>query len=78
MEMSFIPPRSLSSNSTPLVSLPLYTAADVINPSSRSDRVYIAAAICLPILLSFVSLRAYAKLRILRARTWDDCMLTSL
>lgn len=41
---------------------------------SRSHQAYIVAGICLPLVLIFVSLRIYAKLCILRSRTWDDCM----
>ena len=47
---------------------------DSANVEPRSHQAYIVAGICLPLVLIFVSLRLYAKLCILRSRTWDDCM----
>ena len=43
------------------------------HPEDRAYQVYTAAAVCLPIILVFASLRLYAKVFLIRSRTRDDC-----
>lgn len=61
--------------SYPLGQPPEGVLPDPKNRQSRGDEVYITAGICLSLILFFAGLRLYAKLKILRARTKDDCKL---
>lgn len=68
-----------SMGSSETTAFPAGAADQAITPSSanvesRSHQAYVVAGICLPLVLIFVGLRVYAKLCILRSRTWDDCM----
>lgn len=46
---------------------------DLTHPPSRALELYIAASVCLPLILVFAGLRFYAKVIMKRKRTWDDC-----
>lgn len=57
---------------SPLALPPPGIKANFQNPESRASWIYIAAAVCLPLIILFASLRFYAKLYLTKARTWDD------
>ncbi|KAL8822520.1 MAG: hypothetical protein Q9191_006744, partial [Dirinaria sp. TL-2023a] len=61
----------------PLMPPPPGQVSNFANPPSSASAVYIAAGICLPLILLFAGLRFYAKFRILKKKTWDDftCLL---
>lgn len=68
--MSSIP---LNLNEIPSIPPPPGVIPNFINPEDVSYRVFVAAGICLPLLFLSLGLRIYAKYRILKSRTWDDC-----
>lgn len=58
----------------PLSPAPEGVTSNFKNPTSRANQVYIAAAICLPLIFLFAGLRIWAKLSLMKGRrTWDDC-----
>lgn len=61
----------------PLMPPPPGQVSNFANPPSSANAVYIAAGICLPLILLFAGLRFYAKFKILKKKTWDDftCLL---
>ena len=63
----------LDPNEIPSIAPPLGVVPNFINPEDISYRVFAVAGVCLPLLLIFVGLRIYAKVRILGSRTLDDC-----
>ncbi|KAM0801902.1 hypothetical protein BDR22DRAFT_145079 [Usnea florida] len=61
----------------PLVPPPPGEHSDIAHPPSRAPDLYIAASICLPLIVIFAALRFYAKMIIKKKKTWDDftCIL---
>ena len=43
------------------------------SPVSRASDIVIAGATCLSLVTLFAALRLYAKLAVMKTRTWDDC-----
>ena len=43
-----------------------------LNPEDHGYQVHVAASINLPIIFTCVSLPLYAKIFLIRSRTWDD------
>ncbi|KAH6662796.1 hypothetical protein B0J14DRAFT_610215 [Halenospora varia] len=61
----------------PLSPAPEGVTSNFKNPTSRANQVYIAAAICLPLIFLFAGLRIWAKLSLMKGRrTWDDLTCT--
>lgn len=68
---STFPPSSLNE---PLSAPPPGETPNFAHPPSRASAVYIAAGICVPLILLFAALRLYAKLAIMKnKKSWDDC-----
>ena len=59
---------------TPLLPPPPGTAPNFVNPENSAYETYVAAGICLSLMLLFPSARVYAKLKLIRGRTLDDCI----
>ena len=57
---------------------PVGTIPNFSHPESRQDMIYIAAGVCLPLMVIFAIVRSYVKLLVIRMRTWDDCMASFL
>ena len=57
----------------PLSPPPAGEHSDFVHPPSRAPEFYIAATICVPLMLIFAVLRFYAKMVIKKKKTWDDC-----
>lgn len=57
----------------PLSLPPPGVKSNLTHPASRESQIYIAAGLCLPLILVFVSLRFYAKVAIMKNMRWDDC-----
>lgn len=47
--------------------------SNFVDPVSIGYEVYVAAAVCMPLILSFTMLRVYAKMKVFKKRTKDDC-----
>ena len=58
---------------TPLQTPPPGVVPNFAHPEDRTYQIYVAAAVCLPTMLIFASLRLWAKVFIIRAKTRDDC-----
>ena len=68
---------SVNSNTFSLPDQPLGPPPPGLIPNlallkSRASAVYIAASICLPLILLFAALRFYAKAVIMKRIRWDD------
>jgi hypothetical protein len=46
--------------------------SDFAHPPSIASKLYIAAGICLSLILIFATMRFYAKIILKKKRTWDD------
>lgn len=57
---------------TPLQAPPQGVVPNFINPENRAHKLHAAVAVCLPVILIFAAMRFYAKIFLLRSRTWDD------
>ena len=57
----------------PILPPPPGKVPNFLNPPSTAKAVYVAAGICLPLILLFAVLRYFAKFKILKRKTWDDC-----
>lgn len=66
-------PGPISYATIPLQKPPAGVIPNFIHPESRSWQVYLTAAICLTLAVSFVSLRVYSKFVVTNLRTADDC-----
>lgn len=49
-----------------------------VNPESRGPVSVIVCTIAMVLMISFVMIRFYAKLGIIRRRNWDDCLIRYL
>ena len=47
--------------------------ANYINPECLANSIYISGGICLFLISIFSLLRFYAKIKILKDKSWDDC-----
>lgn len=56
----------------PVIPPPPGRITNLINPESRASGIYVAASICLPLIVLFAAMRFYAKVAILKKWTWDD------
>ena len=56
----------------PVVAPPPGVVPNLTNPASRASEIYVAAGVCLPLIVSFAAMRLYAKVAILKKWTWDD------
>ena len=63
----------ITSPNLPITTAPPGQTANLVNPSDISYEVYIAAGVCLPLIIGFASLRYWAKAFIVKKWTWDDC-----
>ncbi|KAL8929894.1 MAG: hypothetical protein Q9208_001038 [Pyrenodesmia sp. 3 TL-2023] len=57
---------------TPLGRPPPGHTANLEHPYTNASRVYVAAGVCIPLILIFAAIRAYNKLYLNRGRSWDD------
>ena len=57
---------------SPILPLPPGVIPNLQDPTSRSYQIYVAAGICLPLILFFGALRFYSKLVVLKKWGWDD------
>ena len=57
----------------PLLPPPPGQVSNFVSPESRAYAVYVAAGICLPLVVVFAALRFYAKLKLMKRKTWGDC-----
>lgn len=60
------------SGSTPLARPPPGYTANLEHPHTNATRVYVAAGVCIPLILIFAAIRAYNKLYLNRGRGRDD------
>lgn len=58
--------------SRPFRTPPPGVTANFDHPDSNSHRAYIAAGVCIPVIVVFASLRIYSNLYVYRSRTWSD------
>ncbi|KAI4197871.1 MAG: hypothetical protein LQ346_002885 [Caloplaca aetnensis] len=63
---------TIPSGNTPLASPPPGHTAHLEHPETNSSRVYVAAGVCIPLILIFAAIRAYHRVYIYRGRDWDD------
>ena len=56
----------------PMLAPPPGIVPNLANPESRAAEIYVAASICLPLIVIFAAMRFYAKVAILKKWTWDD------
>ena len=56
----------------PIRAPPPGVVANLAHPESRAFEIYVAASVCLPLILLFAAMRFYAKVAILKRWTWDD------
>jgi hypothetical protein len=56
----------------PLSPPPAGVRPNFTDPVSRAPAVYISAAICIPLILFFATLRFYAKLTFMKGKVWND------
>ena len=71
MDPTKIPPEMLAQ--LPALQPPPGVQPDFIDPQSIADQTRHAIYACLPLMLLFLFLRLYTRLRILRAVGADDC-----
>ena len=57
----------------PLSPPPPGVTPDFVHPESEASEIYIAAGICIPLILIFTAMRFYAKLKIMKGALWNDC-----
>ena len=60
---------------SPLSAPPKGQTSNFVDPKSEGDVLTVVCSIFLFIMISFFSLRVYAKIFIARKFTWDDCKL---
>lgn len=63
---------NIPSGNEPLASPPPGRTVNLEHPKSNSIHVYIAAGVCMPLILLFAALRAYNKTYLNRGRSLDD------
>ena len=56
----------------PVIAPPPGVLPNLTNPISRASEIYVAASVCLPLIVLFAATRFYAKVAILKKWTWDD------
>ena len=56
----------------PVIAPPPGIVPNLESPVSRASEIYVAASVCLPLIVLFAAARFYAKVAILKKWTWDD------
>ena len=61
----------------PLEQAPTPATPNFHDPENCAYQVFVAAAICIPVVLTFTGIRVYVKKYILKSHGRDDCMKSS-